>query len=111
MDSVSSEGILFYISFFSLFNKVYKTQKKMDEGIRRLNKELSDLNAHLENMVEERTKALKRSHENDKKLILISLISSILILFPADTRKASAADDLNCILCHKFIGLSRIDES
>jgi len=26
-------------------------------------------------------------------------------------RTASAADELNCILCHKFVGLSRIDEN
>src|SRR3972149_8388825 len=57
-------GLLFYISFFGLFYKAYKTQKEMDEGIHRLNRELSDLNVHLENIVDERTLALNRSRDD-----------------------------------------------
>lgn len=57
-------GVLFYISFFGLFYKAYRTQKEMDEGIHRLNKELFDLNSHLENLVDERTLALKKSRDD-----------------------------------------------
>ena len=38
-------GVLFYVSFFSLFYRSYRLQRRMDEGLRRLNSELSALNA------------------------------------------------------------------
>ncbi len=71
-------GFFFYISFFGLFNKAYRTQKKMDEGIRNLNKQLVDLNAHLENKVEERTLALKRSR--DEIQAVFDAVTDIIIV-------------------------------
>ncbi len=38
-------GVLFYISYFGIFYRSYSHQKKIDEGIRELNKELSALNS------------------------------------------------------------------
>ncbi len=37
-------GSIFYISFFGFFNKLYRTQREMDAGIYRLNRELSAIN-------------------------------------------------------------------
>ena len=76
-------GLLFYISFFGLFYKAYKTQKEMDEGIHRLNRELSDLNVHLENIVDERTLALKRSRDDIQAIF--DAVTDIIVVKDLDS--------------------------
>src|SRR3989339_1312401 len=39
--------------------------------------------------------------------LFFNLISGVFLIYSSHTR---AADELNCILCHKYIGMSRIDE-
>ncbi len=44
-----------------------------------------------------------------KKILLI--LCAIILMSAFIPEMAAAADELNCILCHKFVGLSRIDEN
>ncbi len=39
------------------------------------------------------------------------MVCAVVLVIASGPVKARAADELNCILCHKFVGLSRVDET